>query len=313
MQPLDIINGALLDIGARAAGELAPAEDTSEAFTLLNLMLDQWSNESMMVYKKEEVIHELAAGQYVYTIGPGGSVGAVVTGSISGTVLTVTGLSSGALAVGQTVSGTGVTPGTTITGVGTGTPGTSPAGTYSVSYSQTVSATTLTLSAVRPLAVNSAFVRVVSSPNGPLDYPVSVIQVENYEAIGLKAMPGPWPRAVYYQPSEPLGVLNYWPNPSQGEMHLFCDMVFTNFATINDTIVLPPGFAMAMRHNLAAYMLPSYGRASDAQIQIIERLATVGKGLIRRTNMRPIQFSQFDPELMPATIKDAGFILHGGF
>lgn len=66
---------------------------------------------------------------------------AVVTGSIAGTTLTVTALTSGALALGQTITGTGVTASTTITGYGTGAGGT---GTYTVSTSQTVASTTIT-------------------------------------------------------------------------------------------------------------------------------------------------------------------------
>lgn len=66
---------------------------------------------------------------------------AVVTGSIAGTTLTVTAVSSGALRVGLALSGTGVTAGTTITALGTGTGG---AGTYTVSASQTVSSTSIT-------------------------------------------------------------------------------------------------------------------------------------------------------------------------
>lgn len=66
--------------------------------------------------------------------------GGVVTGSISGTTLTVSAVTSGGLAVGQTISGTGVTGGTTITAYGTGTGGT---GTYTVSASQTVASTTI--------------------------------------------------------------------------------------------------------------------------------------------------------------------------
>ncbi|WP_321905133.1 structural cement protein Gp24 [Paraburkholderia tropica] len=68
---------------------------------------------------------------------------ASVTGSIAGTVLTVTAVSAGALQVGQTIAGTGVTSGTTITALGTGTGG---AGTYTVSASQTVSSETITAS-----------------------------------------------------------------------------------------------------------------------------------------------------------------------
>lgn len=66
---------------------------------------------------------------------------AVVTGSISGTTLTVTGVTSGTLAVGQTLSGSGITAGTYITALGTGTGGN---GTYTVSASQTAGSTTVT-------------------------------------------------------------------------------------------------------------------------------------------------------------------------
>lgn len=64
----------------------------------------------------------------------------VVTGSIAGTTLTVTAVTSGALAVGQVISGSGVIAGTTITGFLTGTGGT---GTYTVSEAQTLSSTTI--------------------------------------------------------------------------------------------------------------------------------------------------------------------------
>ena len=66
---------------------------------------------------------------------------AVVTGSISGSTLTVSAVTSGTLYVGQTISGTGVTAGTTITALGTGTGGT---GTYTVSAAQTVASTAIT-------------------------------------------------------------------------------------------------------------------------------------------------------------------------
>ena len=68
------------------------------------------------------------------------TVGAVVTGSISGTTLTVSAVTSGTLYVGQTVQGTSIAANTMITALGTGTGGT---GTYTVSSSQTVASTTI--------------------------------------------------------------------------------------------------------------------------------------------------------------------------
>jgi hypothetical protein len=67
---------------------------------------------------------------------------AVVTGSISGTVLTVTAVTSGTLAVGMTLTSSGtISFGTRITALGTGTGG---AGTYTVSINQSRTSATLT-------------------------------------------------------------------------------------------------------------------------------------------------------------------------
>jgi hypothetical protein len=68
------------------------------------------------------------------------TVGAVVTGSISGTTLTVSAVTSGTLYIGQTIQGSTVTTQTIITALGTGTGG---AGTYTVNNSQTVTSRTL--------------------------------------------------------------------------------------------------------------------------------------------------------------------------
>ena len=55
----------------------------------------------------------------------------------------------------------------------------------------------------RPLSINSAFVRINTNSNGMpilnggLDYPVAILNVEDYEMIGLKTLSGPWPKALY--------------------------------------------------------------------------------------------------------------------
>jgi len=65
---------------------------------------------------------------------------AVVTGSITGTTLDVTAVTSGALAVGMTITGAGFSAGTQIIGG----PGTGGVGTYQVSVSQNRASTTVT-------------------------------------------------------------------------------------------------------------------------------------------------------------------------
>ena len=55
-QPIDIISRALKDIGALEAGETPTADAAQDAFDMLNDLVDQWSNEQMMVFYKTEII-----------------------------------------------------------------------------------------------------------------------------------------------------------------------------------------------------------------------------------------------------------------
>jgi len=319
-QPFDIISRALKDIGALEAGETPTPEAAQDAFDMLNDVLDQWSNESMMVSYKTEIIYPISPGVTQYTIGPGGTIGAVFTGSISGNILTVTAISSGAIALGQTLSGAGITNGTTIVAFQSGAGGNiNEVGTYTLNNSQNVSSTTINSYYQRPLSINSAFVRINTNSNGQpityggLDYPVAILNVEDYEMIGLKTLAGPWPKALYYQPSETLGNIFVWPNPSQGEMHIFADTLFARYNSINDSIVLPQGFSMALRWCLAERLMPMYGKASQTQIAMITAFAAQGKATIKRTNMKPIQSARFQDAMLSSRQKDAGWILSGGF
>jgi len=320
--PYDIITRSLKDIGALAAGEIPTADEAQDAFDMLNDMCAQWSNENMMVFYKTEIIFPVVQNQVQYTIGPGGQIGASFTGSISGTTLTVSGagILSGAIAIGQTLSGTGVTAGTTIVGYTTGAGGNvNELGTYTLSKSQTVATTTISAYYERPLTIESAFVRVSTTSNGVpiygggLDYPVAVFSLEEYESIGLKTLNGPWPKGVYYQPSELLGTIYVWPNPAQGEMHLFASTIFRQFSNLTDTIQLPQGYNMSLRWCLAERLMPMFGKVNQIQATMINAYAAQAKATIKRTNMRPPQISRYPDALMMGRAKDAAFIMDGGF
>jgi len=85
--------------------------------------------------------YTIPATKNAMSTGPIAITSAEVTGSIFGTTLTVTAVTSGSLYVGAVIEGTGVTVGTTVTAFVTGTGG---VGDYTVSASQTVASTTIT-------------------------------------------------------------------------------------------------------------------------------------------------------------------------
>jgi len=323
-QPIDIISRALKDIGALEAGETPTSEAATDALDMLNDLIDQWSNEDMMVFNVTEIIFPVIAGQTQYTIGPVAStanfIGASFTGSITGDVLTVTAIGSGAVAQGQTLKGTGITAGTKIVDFLTGAGGNvNEVGTYQLDISQTVASTTITAYYEKPLGISSAFVRINTNSNGMpivsggLDYPISILALEDYEMIGLKTLNGPWPKALYFNAGADTGNLFVWPNPSQGEMHMFANTIFSRYNTLYDNIALPQGYSMALRWCLAERLMPMYGKTSTVQITMINAYAAQAKATLKRTNMSPLQTARYPDSLLVGRAKDAGFILNGGF
>ena len=325
-QPIDLISRALKDIGALEAGETPTADAAQDAFDMLNDLVDQWSNEDMMVYNTTEIIFPLIAGQVQYTIGPNPStanfIGALFTGSITGNILTVTGISSGAIAQGQTLKGTNIVSGTKIVEFLTGAGGNvNEVGTYklNISYTSPVTSESITAYYQKPLSIDQAYVRVNTNSNGQpilnggLDYQVGVLALENYNQIGLKTLNGPWPKALYYNPNAESGNLFVWPNPAQGEMHLFATTIFSNYESLYDDIILPQGYSMALRWCLAERLMPMYGKASQTQIAMINAYAAQAKATLKRNNMKPIAAASYPDSMLVGRSRDAGWILSGGF
>ena len=257
-----------------------------------------------------------------YTLGPSGSVGASFTGSISGFTLTVpaNAVTTGAITMGMTITGTGIAAGTTIVGFGTGAGGNvNEGGTYTVSKSQNVASTAITAYYERPLTIESAFVRVATMQGGSsvaggyLDYPVAILSLEEYESLGIKQLNGPWAKMIYYMPAETLGTLYVYPNPAQGELHLFTQTIFRSFQNLTDTMTFPQGYNMALRWCLAERLMPMYGKVNQIQVGMISAQAAQAKSTIKRTNMRPPQVSRYPDALMMGKAKDAGWIMDGGF
>jgi hypothetical protein len=142
---------------------------------------------------------------------------------------------------------------------------------------------------------------------------MSVLALQDYQMIGLKTLSGPWPKAVYFNPGSDSGNLFIWPSPSQGELHLFANTLFSRYESMYEDIFLPQGYAMCLRWCLAERLMPMYGKASPTQITMIQTFAGQAKATLKRTNMSPLQISRYPNAWMVGKSKDAGFILNGGF
>lgn len=131
----------------------------------------------------------------------------------------------------------------------------------------------------RPLKVESAY----QTLNG-IDYPVEVIEKDEWDSIPDKTTTGDLVESVHYSPTVTTGTLYAYPRAS-GTLHINVRTPLDQFATVGTTVTLPPGYERALSFNLAIEIAPEYERQPSAAII---QMAKESKAAIKRTNSRPI-------------------------
>ncbi|NIE67473.1 hypothetical protein [Burkholderia sp. Ax-1719] len=311
---LDIIQGALKRINAYAAGEVLDNQDANDALWVLNDLLDSLSNEHLACYQRVENILELVSGQNIYTIGNpvGGTfLGTTVQGGV--TISGMTAMPSN-IQIGGTLTGAGIPTGATVAGFN--------AGSATVTMSVAASATFAVLSPIkfttpgnfavqRPLRIVNGFTRLTTSGISQVDYPLEIISVDQWSAIGLKNQPGPWPKVIYYDAAFPLATLYMFPTPSQaGELHLWTDNLFSDLLTLNTEVSLPQGYVRFLKLALALELAPEYGKQPS---QLVMQQYAQAKAAVKALNMQAQSTATYDRAIAGRAKADAGWILHGGF
>lgn len=73
----DILRRSLMLFGAISPGEAIDGEDGQDCLAFLNMMLDSWSIENLMVYTINRDVYPLVVGTQNYTMGPGGTLSSI--------------------------------------------------------------------------------------------------------------------------------------------------------------------------------------------------------------------------------------------
>ncbi len=307
----DIIRGALRYINVYASGESLAASDAEDALETLNDLLDSFSTDEASVYAATEETFAFTAGQYRYTIGnycAGQFAGTVTSGS---PVITSATIPSDMIVNGD-LRGTGIAAGTYIVSIDT------TLGTITMSANATTTPGPQQIDytipgdfkTTRPLRIVQAFTRIQTSGTSGLDYPIEITSRERYNEIGYKGISAPWPVAVWYNPTMPLGELYFYQNPSgSGELHLFISTILRTICNITDHIVLPKGYVRWLKWALAKELATEYGKSWTQQHQNNWKEA---RDLVKALNKVPTVVSRYDDFLVNPR-RDAGWILYGGF
>lgn len=114
----------------------------------------------------------------------------------------------------------------------------------------------------RPLWFERASILWPGNPTYPLELPLEVLDVGQWQGVPVKSTQSSLPTKVYYNFNGPLGTLKFYPVPTTValQVRLYCPTHLTQFTSQTANYTFPPGYVGALRYNLAIALAPEYER-----------------------------------------------------
>lgn len=140
-----------------------------------------------------------------------------------------------------------------------------------------------TFNTTRPIHIERATIENQSA-NPTVETELDILTTEEWAAITVKDLTADVPRKLYVEKGASLDTLYFWPKPSAANKFVpYSKKALTTLA-VGDTVTFPPGYAEAIRYNLAVKLAPEYGKELSP---LILQGAIDGKALIKKMNIRP--------------------------
>lgn len=144
----------------------------------------------------------------------------------------------------------------------------------------------------RPIKVDSAAFHDVTAN---IDIPVTILTDLQFRAIPHKAATGATQYWIYFDDAYPLQNATVYPVPSvQNKILLYPWYQLTQMPNLDTQIDFPPGYAAALRYNLALWVAHEYGAPVP---QTVAMLAQETKRRIKAANTR-LEEMGFDPAIL---------------
>jgi len=146
-----------------------------------------------------------------------------------------------------------------------------------------------TLNMTRPIRIlEGPGTAYVQDSNGN-NYPVEVVPRDKWNMYSNRSalIRSDFPTILYYDNQYPLGIINVAPFPTIAyTMYFDSYLQLSDLSSLTTSISLPPGYAKALKTNLAGELHPYF---ADSQLSpVVIAQAFESKGNIKRSNMRDV-------------------------
>jgi len=146
----------------------------------------------------------------------------------------------------------------------------------------------------RPISIE-AVTTAITGTAGNIDFPVVLVNYDDYAAISLKTLQTNYPQYCYADGNYPLNNLTFYPVPSSAiPVTIYSYKQISEFANVTESVSFPQGYYRMLVALLAIELAPSY--QVQASQNIID-IAHQAKRNIMRTNAKSLTM-QTDPALI---------------
>lgn len=150
----------------------------------------------------------------------------------------------------------------------------------------------------RPTKYNQATLKI-SNSGQPVEYPMQQATLTEWSSIKQKTLQSNIPNTFYVDVGYPLDTLLIYPVPSQpSSLVLYTQKLLTTLATLDESVVFPPGYERALVYNFAMEIAPEYGKQPS---ELILNAAIESKAAFKRNNHRELHL-RVDAALTPGPI-----------
>jgi hypothetical protein len=147
--------------------------------------------------------------------------------------------------------------------------------------------------APRPTRIESA--GILYSAGAALESPLRLLDSDEWARVPIKSITSALPGSLYNDGAYPLANLYLFPVPSIGlQIALYTWRALGGFGSTAENVTFPPGYADAIRYNLACRLAPEWGR--PIRPDVLE-LAQRSLASIKRLN-RPMPTLDCDPAIL---------------
>jgi len=141
----------------------------------------------------------------------------------------------------------------------------------------------------RPQRIEAASLIRNQSGGSPIEIPLKILILDEWQAIPVKAIQSSIPQSLYYEPSLNLGngTVYVYPVPTEANdivLHLWNQL--KQFESLSDQFVLPQGYLKALQYSLAVELAPRYENSVLSPLVI--DTAVKSKAQIKSMNVVPL-------------------------